>query len=739
MKDDELRSIVSGYINDAVGYMDSTIASERQKALDYYYGRPFGNEIEGRSSVITTDVADTIESVLPSLLKMFTAGDEVVEFEAVGPEDESEAQQKTDVANYVFYKENDGFLLLHNWFKDALLQKNGFVKHWWEEKKNYTSETYSGLDEEQYQAMIADERNEVLEMTQNSEVITVIDPMSGQPIEQNQTTYDLKIRQEKVIKKVCLENVPPEEMIITRNARDIDGAALVGHRCRKTVSDLLEMGYKMKDIEDCIGEGDASLTGEEQSRFNDEGGFWGRSNSTTDVSMQEVWLIECYVNVDFNGDGIAELRKITVAGREAYKLLDNEEYEGMKPFSSLCPIIMPHKLFGRSLAELIMDIQLIKSTVLRQWLDNMYLTNNQRIGAVDGKVNLDDLLTNRPGGVVRLKDPNAIVPIMTPQLGNQAPMALEYLDSIKENRTGITKYNQGMDANSLNKTATGINAIMGAAQQRLELIARIFAETGVKRLFRAIIELNSKYQDKSKIIRIRNEYVTVDPTSWKNDQNVTINVGLGTGNKDQQLMHLMQILGIQKELIQSPFSQMVSAENIYNSIAEVAKNSGFKNPDKFLTNPRNVQPQEQQPPAPDPAMIKIQQDGQIKQQQMQMDAQQAQAKMQADMAVQENQLQLKQQEMMMQLDLEKYKFDQQLALQKELAIIDKVMNVQQAQVSAAQNMDEDAVIEEPQVNPQMDALIAAISTAAHALAAPRQLVRDAQGNIQGAVPMMGNQ
>ena len=305
---------------------------------------------------------------------------------------------------------------------------------------------------------------------------------------------------------------------------------------------------------------------------------------------RRVLVRDTYIRIDADGDGIAELMRYVVVGST---VILEEEAECI-PFAAITPVIMPHRHIGRSVADLVMDIQLIKSTLLRGNLDNMYLANNGRY-AISDRVNLDDMLTSRPGGVVRVAgDPAAaILPLTHPTLGNNAFSMIEYMDSVKENRTGITKYNQGMDANSLNKTATGIQAIMSAAQQRVELIARIFAETGVKELFLLVHQLVRKHNQRQDIYRLRNKWIPVDPRQWKTRTDMSVTVGLGTGNKDQQLMHLQTILMAQREALQIG---VATPKNIYNALAKLTQNAGFKDPEEFWTEPQEGPP----PPRQDP-------------------------------------------------------------------------------------------------------------------------------------------
>ena len=310
---------------------------------------------------------------------------------------------------------------------------------------------------------------------------------------------------------------------------------------------------------------------------------------TTDKANEEILIYECYMKLDEDEDGIAELRKVTVAGDSSYEILDNVPYDRC-PFVSITPILVPHRFYGRSVSELVEDVQLVKSTIMRQLLDNMYLTNNNRVAVMDGQVNIDDLLTNRPGGIVRTKQPpQSVITPMASQPLNQATMPLlEYLDTVREQRTGITRYSQGMDADSLNKTASGLNQILTQAQMRVELICRVFAETGVKELFNKVLEIVTKYETKEKIIRVNEQYVTMMPMEWANKCNVEIQVGLGTGSKDQELAILNVILERQIQAInlqKSAAGPMVNLRNVHNTLTKLVEAAGLRNVETYFTDP----------------------------------------------------------------------------------------------------------------------------------------------------------
>jgi hypothetical protein len=643
MTESELKAILSAEISDSIGHIGGELSEQRRKALDYYLGQPFGNEIEGRSKVVSTDVSDTIEWILPSLLRIFTAGDDVVRYEPTGPEDDEVARQATEYANWIFNRDNPGFLILYTIMKDALLQKNGIGKVWWEDAEEERREVYRQKTPEETQMLLADPDVELLELREYQAERIGIDA-TGAVVALPVSYHDVTVKRRSRNGRVRVTPVPPEEFLISRRARGIEEAAFVGHRVRRTVSELLALGYDRKIVEALPDAVEDEPTGEERARFDfDDTGDPGGSHGLN-RAMREVWITECYIRADWDGDGIAERRKITVGG-SGEEILDNEPWDGPLPFISLTPIIMPHRFFGLSVADLVMDLQLIKSTILRQILDNLYLSNNGR-HVISDQVNLDDMLTVRPGGIVRLKSgampgQGHVLPLDTPLVAAQAFPMLEYLDGVREGRTGVTRYNQGLHAETLNKTAAGINQIMTAAQQRVELIARVFAETGIKDLFRKILELVGKHQSAPRIIRLRNRWVPMDPRSWNTQMDLSINVGLGTGNRDQMLTHLQNLLGIQVQAIKlqgGAAGPIVTLDNIYNTLAKLVENAGLKSVDAYFTAPGAMPPAPQPPqaeggaPPMDPNVLALQQKTQVDAARLAFDQRRAAADMEFDRA-----------------------------------------------------------------------------------------------------------
>jgi hypothetical protein len=391
---------------------------------------------------------------------------------------------------------------------------------------------------------------------------------------------------------------------------------------------------------------------------------------SNDESMQLVEYYECYLKTDYDDDGIAELRRVCYTNNE---ILHNEACDYI-PFHSVCPIPIPHKFYGHSLADRAMDLQLIKSTITRQMLDNLYLTNNYRVGAVEGQVNLDDLLTSTAGGVVRMKNPNAIVPMTVQSNAAQSFPMLQYLDEVQSKRTGISDAQQGLNADVLqNVTATAVAAMTSAAQGKLELIARIFADTGVSSLFKGILALVCKYQQKERIIKVNNKYVPMNPREWINEFNLTVNVGLGTGTKQEQLAVMQMILDKQEQIItQYGLSNpLVNLKQYRDTLARFVNMAGFKDDSQFLMDvteeqAQQIAQQQAQAGQTNPQVEAAQAIAQVEREKAQLKAQTDQAKLELE----KQQLELKTQREMLELQQKQIQFEKEMAI-KEMELAQK--------------------------------------------------------------------
>ena len=688
---DSLVNVVSSHIDDSLGFIATDTQLERAAALEYYLREPYGNEVEGRSQIVTGEVAEVVDGALPQIMKVFTTNSKAVEFEPVNDGDGALAEQVTQYVNHIFYKDNNGFEIMHDWFKDGLLQKVGVVKAYWDDKKNTTTEKYQNLTEDELAMLMQDEEVEVVEQDSVEEVIEQepqpsVDPMTGQPVmdEMGQPMmmevppivnvyYNVKCKRTKDYSQVKIENVAPEEFLIDKNATTIQDADFVAQRSLVTRSDLIAMGYD-PDIVDELSTGDLlEFTPERVARYSDgEEPF--NTNNSDDESMERIEYYECYVKTDLDEDGVAELHRVCYADN---KVLMHEECDYV-PFHSVCPIPIPHKFFGQSLADRAMDLQLIKSTVTRQMLDNLYLTNNYRVGAVEGQVNLDDLLTSTAGGVIRIKNPNALVPMTVQSSAAQSFPMLEYLDSVQAKRSGVSDAQQGLNPDILsNVTATAVSAMTSASQGKLELISRIFADTGVTSLFKGILALICKYQNKERIIKVHNNFVPMNPREWNTEYNLTVNVGLGTGGKQEQLATMQMILQKQEEVIKEYGlnNPLVNLKQYRDTLAKFVNMAGFKDDSAFLMEVTEEQAMQL---AQQAAQTPKEEDSNTKAAAIlaEVEREKAQMKMQEQMAkleLEKEKMEVNAAKELLELEQQKLKFEKEMAM-KELELAQKSEN-----------------------------------------------------------------
>ena len=603
----KLLALISQEITNSLGFYSSDLAKQRENALKYYLGEPLGNEVEGRSSVVSQDLLEVVESMLPSLMRMFTQSDKMVNFEPQQAEDVKYSEQITDYCNFIFNRDNDGFSILHSMFKTALLQKNGFCKVYWKTTKEQKKESYKHLDETQYQTLLIDDEVEIVEVEEIEE--------------QDGIFYDVELRRSKEYGRCQIDAVPPEEILVSSRAKSLKDCDFIAHRVTKTVSELVNMGFNRKDVE--------SLPSAEEEVFNTEA-VVRRSydDATTDLEAQTIdpsmkvkQITECYMRADVDGDGIAELRKIIVGGSgyNNYIILENEEIN-ILPFAMCVAIPMPFRFFGLSMYDLLADVQNMSTAIMRNTLDNMYYQNNARTIVVDGQANLDDLLTSRAGGIVRVKSPNAVTPMQTPNFLNDGLAMMQKIDQLKEKRSGVPNQLMGLNPDTINKshtTAQSVNQMMNSSTQRIELIARSFAD-GVKDLFKNILAVICEYQDQERIVKLRGEFIPMNPREWTDHYDCTVQVGLGTGNQDQRLQVLQQVLNVQEKMIQQGGMGMVTPQTIYNTIEAYLQNSGYKDATQFFNDPSQQPPQPPQQDKQDPAL-------QLAAQQIEIDKQKAMA------------------------------------------------------------------------------------------------------------------
>jgi hypothetical protein len=596
MDDEEFRYIVKQAIEDSQTYIDSYLAPERERAMAYYLAEPFGNEEEGRSQVVLTEVRDTVLAMLPSLLRIFTGGDKILEFVPKSAEDVASAEQATDLINYVFYQENPGFRILHDAMKDGLLLKTGVLTWYVREDERVEYHSYSGLTREEAAFIMQDQEVKVDEYEEETDMMTGI------------SVVEMKVRRIRKTPRYVVECVPPEQFLIDNEATSIDDAIYVGRRRLATISELVAMGYDREILEMNAGTGGFEMNGEVITRNPADQSFFGIT-STTDETTDKIFYVESYIRIDKDGDGIAELHKVCTVGNGAYILHD--EVVQTAPFSLLEPDPTPHTIFGQSIADQTMDLQLVKSSIMRNTLDSLAQSIHPRTVVVEGQVNIDDVLNVETGAIIRARAPGMVQPLAEPFVGQQALGVMGYLDEIKTQRTGISRASQGLDAEALQSTTrAAVQAQLSSSQERIEMISRLFAD-GMKRCFQGLLQLVVQHQDKPKIVRLRNQFVPIDPRGWDVGMDMIVNIALGRGSDEQRMVFLQAILAQQKEIIANfgPYNPLVSLEQYRDTLAEITKLSGYMDPSKFWkeVSPQEVdafmQQQSQSAQRPDPATV----------------------------------------------------------------------------------------------------------------------------------------
>lgn len=650
MDDSELAALLSSHEQRAIGYFESEIAAEQARAINYYYGIMDDlPALDGCSRVVDHSVAVMVDNALAAVLKPFVSADEVVSFQPRGPEDTAQAEQATEYVNYVIQCDNPGFLILHNWFKDALLTKIGVVKVWWEDA-SYAKESVIGADAMQLELLR--NRPEYLDEQDNGD-----------------GSFAVKMQEQVEDGRVRIENIPPEEFLITPFARSIEEAPYCAHRpSNYTRSDLIEMGVDAKIAETLPAFAPGRQEEQRSSaRYRDEDFDGTRESQSPDSSRDIIGVIDEFVRVDYDGDGISELRRVI---RVQDTILFNEVVDD-NAFALLCPCPMPHKVYGRSTADQAVEGQKVRTAILRQTLDNLYKSNNPRPIVGDGGLNestMDDLGDSSPGAVIRSKNVDQIDWLTVPYTAGQSFNMLEYTAQGIEEQTGFQRKGNGFNAEALKKnspdTATQAAIDENSRNERAEMVARIFAETGVKRLFKLILNLLVTNQPKERIVRLRNQWVPMDPSGWSPEMDVSISVGLGVGNKAEQIEQAGAVLETMERLGATQYRYLVGPEHVHAAVKRLYTATGIKNVDDFIADPKQAQPP---PPQEDPEMAKAKAQVQIEQMKAQAKTQADQAKLQLDTAKATADVQLEREKATAAIQLEQAKAAAQAQLAQQKA------------------------------------------------------------------------
>ena len=669
----EIEGIVQDAMTQAVDFVESEISQDRIKAQRYFDGEVDIGYEDGRSKVVATKVRDTIRAVKPSLMRVFMSTAKPVEYMPRGPEDVAAAEQATQYMHYVFNK-NDGYRVLNDAFHDALVKKTGIVKAYWDISYKAEIYTYDNLTDEEYMLLASDDDVTILEHG-----VQMSMSMDEFGMEVETPTHSLKISRQMPDGRLKLESVPPEEFFVNAEARNIDDAYIVAHRTEMRVGDLVQMGFAFEDVVDLggiYGSDDMSEAEKIERRgfANDD-----YDDEPADPAMRLVGVTEAYMKVDVDGTGIPVLHRF-ICGGTGYKLLDVEPWDEV-PFAVFEIDPEPHTFFGRSLAEIVMDDQDASTAILRGVLDNVAMTNNPRIGIVDGAVNIDDVLNNEIGAIVRMRQPGAVQELSVPFTAGQTLGALTYMDQLVENKTGVSRASMGLDPDAMQSTTkAAVQATIQAQAGQVEVMVRNLAD-GMKRLFGIMLRAAIKHTDEEQAMQMNGQFVQIDPRVWRADLDIGINVGLGTGREEEKMMALQQAFQIQQQIYTQygPFNGMVSLTNIRNTLSDMLAAAGVRNSDRYfapitpeveqqlLQMQQQAQPQQAQGSDPNQAFLQAEQ-------------MKAQAKMQSDMA----KLQLEQQKAAMDDDRKRDQMDQDLLVDAAKILGQYGTQVDVASIKAAQ-------------------------------------------------------
>jgi hypothetical protein len=565
----EILNIVSAEESAAIDY-EGEIALNRATLLDYYNSQPFGDEVEGQSQAVTSDVFDVVEGMLPSLMRTFTQGKYIATINGQATGDEEEARQKQEYCNHVFMRENQGTLILYNMMKDALLQYSGTVKVYQEEVEKTTERSFPGLTDLELQRLQLEAGIKIESITQ-----------SVNEFGEELNSFDVVTTEQEKTRQIKIDNIPPEEFVFNKSSRDFVDPVFCGHRTPKTRSGILGMGFDADIVNSLPADNPFNDTHVKNARQHDIG--MSGDNPGNHHPNDLIYLGEYYIYLDMNGDGSTQLYQVFKAGNA---LLSKERVK-QHPFATIVPIPIPHRAIGTCPAEQAADLQFRKSVLTRQMLDNIYATNHNRVIANE-RVNFDDLNDVAPGDVVRIDDKlpigDAIKPLVVQPIISELLAAIEHTNTEREVRTGVTRYNQGMDTDSLNKTATGFKGIRDMSQMRVELIARIFADTGIRDIFRKILDLAKDYQKEATEIRTTNEVIKINPQEWSDNTDITIDAGIGAGDRQEKIESLNYIAQLQREMVAGQ-SLLADEGKIYNTLAKLVNEIGLKEPGDYFNNP----------------------------------------------------------------------------------------------------------------------------------------------------------
>jgi hypothetical protein len=741
MDDEQFAAAVKQAVDDAVDYIDGWVARQRADATSFYRGDAFGNEEAGRSQIVMTEVRDAVLAQMPSLLRIFCSSEQVASFEPRTADKVEMAEQATDFINYIFYNDNDGFSILYNAMKDALVRKSGVLKWWWDDSIEISEYSFTNLDDGQMQLLHSDPDTDIIEhksrpvpgwtppppmppppampppgmppggpggppgappmagpppgamppgappgqgLTAGPATPMAMSPEAMEPPApiKPPRLHDVRVRRHRKKNRVKVECVPVEELLVARAGRDIATSPLVAHRSLKTYSDLVKMGYDFDRVKEISGLGDTFMTNYEATVRNPAINAFSQTFDINDESATKVVYVESYILIDKDGDGIAERRRVCMVGNTVL----HDEVTNDVPMAILCCDPEPHMIIGGSVADQTMDLQMLMSAVVRNMLDSLAQSIHPRTAVVEGQVNMDDVMNVETGAIIRMRAPGMAQEFNTTFVGREAMPILAWLDEVKAKRTGIVPASAGLDPDVLQSTTkSGVDATIQGAQERTEMTARLFAENGLKPMMKGILKLVCANQDQPRMMRLRGKWVSVDPRIWDADMDVLVHVALGRGTDQDRLMALNGIATKQEAAMQNMggvVNPLAPLDRYRNTLAKMTELLGYKDVDQFFA-PVTTQT--------------VQQISQAAQQHQpppdpnMIVAQAQQAKVQGELQMKQQQLQLDQGRL--QFDQQQQQIDAQQKTQQQQ--IDAQLKREQMQLDDQQKRDQarlDAVI-----------------------------------------------
>ena len=636
MDEDEIEAIVGQAVDDAINFISDEIAEHRIKAQRYFDGEVDIGEEDGRSTLVATKCRDTVRAVKPSIQRVFMTTDRPVEFVPSGPEDVASMEQASIYAAAKF-RQHNGFQILRDVTHDALVKKTGFTKTYWAEYDNPKVYDFSDLSDAQYQAVLDTPGVEVIRHSErpDDEAIAALQEQvamaqqmaeqaaaAGQPVdpsmlpqmpEQLPQLHSVRVMRRNPLGKLCIETVPPEEFFIDRNARSDSDYYVIGHRTDMRAADVIAMGVDEDKVMDLDLANSPDMRDQEEEEYRRYPINRDEDESALDPAMKLVTITEAYMRVDVDGTGTPILHKFLLGG-SANRLLMYEPVDD-HPFAGWHIDPEPHTYFGRSLVDIIESDQDAATAILRGILDNVQLTNNPRVEAVKGQVEIDDLLNNEIGGIVRVNQPGMLRDLAVPFVAGQTLPALQYVDQMIEMKTGVTRASMGLDPDAMQSTTrAAVTATVSAAAGQVEVMVANLAYTGMRRLFRQIMRLMATHSTRAEMMRINGTYVEMDPRVWDADLDATVNVGLGTGREEQKTAILGQTLQMQMQAIANygPQNPLAGLQQLRNTLVDLLALNGVSNADRYYLplapaqpDAAQAQPAGQQQPQGDPAQAMV--------------------------------------------------------------------------------------------------------------------------------------